>query len=232
VGLGVALFSRSGDSAAPTPTSPSTAPAALDNPSQTPPAPTVPLSALPALLLDAAAINSIEGASDIALKSDPSGSTSVYFGLDNDRPECGEVQGPALQEVLDGSGWIGVRTQEFSDPGADQHLIHNAAIYFPDAKAANDFAAKQAQAWAKCDGATLHIKPHTETPSNWLVGTATDRDGMLSITNTQEGGGGWQCQRALTARSNIVIDIRSCGENRTEQAIGIAARMAERVTTH
>jgi hypothetical protein len=231
-GLGIAIASRTDGSASPAVASAANVFGAVTNPSQAPPAATVPLSALPGLLLDPATINSIEGATDISLKSESSDNTSAYVGLDNDRPECGEVQGPALQVVLDNSGWIGVRTQALSDPDGSRHLIHNAAIYFPVANAANDFAARQAQAWAKCNGATLHISPPGEGPSIWLVGTAVSRDGMLSITNTQEGGGGWQCQRALTVRNNIVIDTRSCGDDRTDQATTIAARMAERLTIH
>ncbi len=202
------------------------------SPGPAPQAPTVPLSALPGLMLDVATINSIEGATDIAPSPDSGNDNTAYGGLSTDRPECSEIQAPALQSELDGSGWIGVRTQSLQDrAGGVRHLNHNAAIYFATAKAANDFAAKQARAWPQCNGASLHLTVNREPTSIWIAGTATSRDGMLSITNTQEGAGGWQCQRALTARNNIVIDVRSCGENRTDQAVTIATRMAERVTT-
>ncbi|OBG66737.1 hypothetical protein A9X05_08535 [Mycobacterium sp. E3298] len=205
--------------------------AAPVSPGPAPEAPTVPLSALPGLLLDVAMINSIEGATDIAPAPDSGNDHTAYSGLTTDRPECGEIQAPALESELDGSGWIGVRTQSLQDRDGARHLNHSAAIYFGTAKAANDFAAKQAQAWPRCNGASLHLTTRREPTSVWTAGTATNRDGMLSITNTQEGAGGWQCQRALAARNNIVIDVRSCGENRTDQAITIATRMAERVTT-
>ncbi|WP_156746579.1 sensor domain-containing protein [Mycobacterium sp. E1715] len=205
--------------------------AAPVSPGPAPEAPTVPLSALPGLLLDVATINSIEGATDIAPAPDSGNDHTAYSGLTTDRPECGEIQAPALESELDGSGWIGVRTQSLQDRDGARHLNHSAAVYFGTAKAANDFAAKQAQAWPRCNGASLHLTTRREPTSVWTAGTATNRDGMLSITNTQEGAGGWQCQRALAARNNIVIDVRNCGENRTDQAITIATRMAERVTT-
>lgn len=75
-------------------------------------------------------------------------------------------------------------------PEGARHLNHSAAIYFATAKAANDFAAKQAQAWPKCNGASLHLTVRREPTSIWMAGTATNRDGMLSITNTQEGAWG------------------------------------------
>ncbi|EFG79729.1 hypothetical protein HMPREF0591_0350 [Mycobacterium parascrofulaceum ATCC BAA-614] len=213
----------------PAPTS-STAPI---DPGPPPQPPTVPLSALPGLMLDVATINSIEGATDIAPFPGDSGQDDYAFtGVSTDRPECGEIHLPAQDVELDNTGWVGVRTQSLGDAKAATHINHSAAIYFATAKAANDFAAKQAQAWPKCNGATLHVSERGYPGSIWIAGTATNHQGMLSITNTQEGGGGWQCQRALTARNNIVIDVRSCGANRTDQAITIATRMAERVTPH
>ena len=195
------------------------------------PAPVVALSALPGLLLDTATINSIEGTRNIAVLA--AGETALaYSGLDNDRPDCGEIQGPALQSALDNSGWVGVRTQSLSDPvgpNGNEHLINNAVIYYPTAQAANDFAAKQADAWARCNGATLHTTSSSDAPSIWLVATTTKEGGVLSVTTTQEGGGGWGCQHALAVRSNIVTDSRSCGESRTDQARSMASRMADRI---
>lgn len=202
------------------------------DPGPAPQAPTVPLSALPGLMLDVATINSIEGATDIAPQPDDNGKDDyAYSGVSTDRPECSEIHAPAMESELDNSGWIGVRTQSLQDRDGARHRNHSAAIYFATAKAANDFAAKQALAWPKCNGATLHLTERGYPGSIWIAGTTTNHDGMISITNTQEGGGGWQCQRALTARNNIVIDVRSCAANRTDQAITIATRMAERVTT-
>lgn len=193
------------------------------------PAATMPLSALPGLRLDVATINSIEGATNIAPRAEVTNDAAAYIGGDNDHPECGEIHGVALQKDLDNSGYLAVRTQALQDPRQTDHVIDDGAIYFSSAKAANDFVAKQAQAWPKCNGATLHPAPAPgESPSIWMVGTAANHDGMLTVTNTEEGAEGWQCQRALTARNNVVIDVRDCGV--TPQAITIATRMADRVT--
>lgn len=193
------------------------------------PAATMPLSALPGLRLDVATINSIEGATNIAPRAEVTNDAAAYLGGDNDHPECGEIHGVALQKDLDNSGYLAVRTQALQDPRQTDHVIDDAAVYFSSAKAANDFVAKQAQAWPKCNGATLHPAPAPgESPSIWMVGTAANHDGMLTVTNTEEGAEGWQCQRALTARNNVVIDVRDCGM--TPQAVTIATRMADRVT--
>ncbi|CDO91332.1 hypothetical protein AWC29_06515 [Mycobacterium triplex] len=190
---------------------------------------TVPLSALPGLLLDVATISSIEGATNIAPTPDAGSDDVAYSGVNTDRPECGEIQIPALESELEGTGWVGIRTQSLQDPKVVEHLDNSAAIYFTTATAASDFVAKQAAAWPKCNGATLRLLERGQPDSIWMASTVANRDGMLSIINTQEGAGGWQCQRAMTARNNIVIDVRSCGNNRTDQGLKIATRMADRV---
>lgn len=194
------------------------------------PSATMPLAALPGVRLDVAAINDIEGATNLAPRLGMSGDSFAYLAGDNDRPECGEVHGVALQNALDNSGYVAVRTQALDDPHQDEHIVDDAAEYFSTGQAARDFVAKQAQSWPKCNGLSVRPTPAPgKEPSTWMVGTVTNRDGMLTVISTQEGGEGWQCQRAMTARYNVVIDVRDCGMNRTDQAITIATRMADRV---
>lgn len=209
--------------AAPTSSTTSTSP----SPSSAPEA-TMPLSALPGVLLDVGTLNSMLGATNLAPRADVSeNDTKAFTGGDNDHPECGGVHNAALQRELDNSGYVAVRIQAVSDPHLTENIVDDGAIYYSTAKAANDFVAKQAQAWAKCNGVTLHPDP---ADGIWMVGTVANRGGMVSVISTQEGAEGWQCQRALTARNNVVIDVNSCGFNRTDQAIAIATRMADRVT--
>lgn len=212
---------------APSSSATSTAP----SPSSTPAA-TMPLSALPGVLLDVTTLNSMLGVSNLTPRADVSRNDTLAFsGGDNDHPECGGVHHPALQRELDNSGYLGVRIQAVSDPRMTENIVDDGAIYYSTAKAANDFVDKQAQAWEKCNGITLHPDPALHD-GIWMVGTVANRGGMVSVINTQEGAEGWQCQRALTARNNVVIDVNSCGFNRNDQAIAIATRMADRVTPH
>ena len=209
--------------ASPAPDSPSLSVA----PSQAPPAPTVPLEALPRLLLDAGTVNGIEAATDIRVMPDAH-ADSPFSELSSDRPDCEGIQHPALTEALRGSGYLGVQTQFLRGDG---HLVSQAVIDYPSAESATRFAAQQAENWGKCDGKPLTLTNPAEGSITFTVGTVTNRGGMLSVVFTQEGARGWGCQRALTARNNVVIDTRSCGFNRTDQATTAAARMADRVTT-
>lgn len=35
--------------------------------------------------------------------------------------------------------------------------------------------------------------------------------GTLSTSKVQEASNGWACQRALTVRNNVVVDVATCG---------------------
>jgi hypothetical protein len=203
-------------------------PSPLVEPSQAPPAPTVPLDALPGLLLDPATVNNIEGAADIRLIPDPN-EDSAFAELSTDRPECEGIQHPALTEALHGTGYLTAQTQALR---GEHHLVAQAVIDYPNAAAATKFAAQQAENWTKCNGKPITLTSPAEGSINFAVGTVTNSNGMLTVLFTQEGARGWACQRALTTRNNIVIDTRSCGFHRTDQAITAAAKIADRVPTH
>lgn len=204
---------------------------AATNPTPAPP-PLVAIDALPGLLLDPAVVNNIEGTTNVALDPDPNGG-NAFQDVQTDRPECQGIEHPAMLSSLQGSGWMAAHSQVLHEPGRDwNHLITNAVINFPNPLLANDFATKQAQAWARCAGRTLTASAPGEAPNTWSVGTTSNHNGMLSVLLTQEGDPRWGCQRALTARNNIVVDTRSCGLHRTDQALAIATKIADRITAN
>ncbi len=54
--------------------------------------------------------------------------------------------------------------------------------------------------------------------------------GTLSTSEVQEGGDGWSCQRALTVRNNIAIDVLACASPLAGgSAVDIAEQIAAKV---
>jgi hypothetical protein len=197
------------------------------------PGPIVPMDALAGLLPDAATVNRIEGTTDITQQfgDDP----LIPFDVTTNRPECGSIEAPANKTALQGSRYLAVQTQFLRDGHGGvgdeyKHHISNALIYYPTAEAAAAYAAKQAAAWPACTGKSLtaHAAGDPEL-TIWWPGPVTNHDGILSVINAEEGGAGWACQRALTARNNVVIDTRICITNPTDQAIRFATSIADRV---
>jgi hypothetical protein len=62
------------------------------------------------------------------------------------------------------------------------------------------------------------------------MGAASDRDGMLSMVHTEEDTDtGWACERALTIRNNVAVDVEACTEHRTDQGEVVATAIAAKV---
>jgi translation initiation factor IF-2 len=53
-------------------------------------------------------------------------------------------------------------------------------------------------------------------------------DGLLSARITPEGGNGWNCQRALTVRNNVAVDVTGCSYRQGDFGINIARQIADR----
>jgi hypothetical protein len=194
----------------------------------TPPA-VVEVSALPGLLLDPATVNSLEGA--IAMVAQPDSKPNIPYTGETNRPECAGLAHPAMRTALEGSGWVGMHAQYLREPGDGwNHAVTQAVISYANAEGASAYASKQAENWAKCTGKTLTVTTTTASVT-WSAGRVISRDGVLTALLTQEGAEGWACQRALIARSNVVIDTRTCGDNVIDQAATIARKIADRITT-
>jgi hypothetical protein len=230
VGAGALIAVAGRSQSTPAPSSAS-APAASAStspaPSEATPVPNVGIEALAGLMLDAGIVNGIEGATDIRLVHDPN-SGAPFSEMPTDKPECAGIAHPAQIDTLRGSGYLGAHTEKLD---GDIHFVAEAVIDYPSAAAASKFAAQQAENWSKCDGKPLTLISPSEGSTTVAVGPVTNTNGMLSVVFTEEGGRGWGCQRALTTRNNIVIDTRSCGYNRSDQAIQEATRIADRVNT-
>jgi hypothetical protein len=208
--------SASGESALASAPAPTTAPPAV-----------VDVSALPGLLLDAATVNSLEGA--IAIQAQPDPKANIPYTGETNHPECAGLAHPATRTALEGSGWVGMHAQFLREPGDEwNHAVTQSVISYANAEGASAFAAKQAENWARCTGKSLTMTTKTSSVT-WSVGPVDSRDGVLTALLTQEGAGGWACQRALIARNNIVIDTRTCGDNVVDQAATIARKIAERI---
>jgi PknH-like extracellular domain len=98
---------------------------------------------------------------------------------------------------------------------------------FPTMEKAGALFEASAQQWPACRQYT-----HTQSESQWSVGTISNANGMLSTTASQQNASapGWGCGRALAHRNNVIIDINSCSANAGDSALTIADQIAAKVT--
>jgi PknH-like extracellular domain len=154
--------------------------------------------------------------------------------------ECLYMTGPGLAPVYAGSGSSAVRAERVAAPspgptGANPNA-NQFVVSFPSAQQASAFFTTSSQRWPACANRqdTVPAGDAGSASAQWKVGPVSSANGVLSttvfISLTKKGETKSQsCQRALTVRNNIAIDVSGCGENPDGMGVAIANRIADKV---
>jgi hypothetical protein len=142
------------------------------------------------------------------------------------------VWAEAQQASYQGSGWTAVRVQQLKDRRVNaDHVAYQAVVAFPDALGAHDFYAGQVSGWAKCDNRRVDLHdPGDPNAHYWSLSKAGNEDGVLTIERLEEEDAGWSCQRALTAKNNIIVDASACAFNLDGRGAQIARQIAQKIS--
>jgi hypothetical protein len=192
----------------------------------------VAVSALDGLLLDPGQINSALSAT--SMKVWFSAKAMWDWGSNITDKNCLAIDGPAQDRVYANTGWTALRGQRVDDSVDDSkkrnHYAIQAVVAYPSAHDASAFYHASVQGWPSCSNRRFSDVTQGQPDVVWTVGAITNVNGTLSTSQVQEGGDGWACQRALTIRNNIAIDIVACSYNQSgSPAIDIAAQIAAKV---
>ncbi len=192
----------------------------------------VAVSALDGLLLDASQINSALSAT--SMKVWFSGKVMWDWSTSVSDTTCLAIDGPAQDKVYANTGWTAIRGQRLDDSVDDskkrKHFAIQAVVVFPSAQDASAFYDSSTQTWPACSNRRFSDLNPGKPDTVWTVSGTTNDNGMLTASEVQEGGDGWTCQRALTARNNVAIDIVTCSYSQSDAvAVGIAQQIAARV---
>ncbi|OHV04964.1 sensor domain-containing protein [Mycobacterium talmoniae] len=139
---------------------------------------------------------------------------------------CASAYAPATTTAYDGSGFTGIAVQGFRGPGNTVATsVIQAAAKFPDAAAAQAFLDQQFTAWGGCkftqvtadygDGTTAHRK-------FTAPGKSPGKDGdTLVLTGLESSApGAPSCDRAMTIKSDVVVDVVVCKDGSDGQNAG------------
>jgi hypothetical protein len=194
----------------------------------------VAVSALDGLLLSADQVNGALGATSVKVWMNAKGMWNWSSGVSD--KNCLAIDGPAQEKVYAGTGWTAMRGQRLDDSVDDSkkrtHYAIQAVVAYPSAHDANGFYDASVQSWSNCSNRRFSDVAANQPDTVWTVAGITKDNGMLSTSEVQEGGDGWTCQRALTVRNNVAIDVVSCaysqvGAPATDIAAQIAAKVAK-----
>lgn len=202
--------------------------------SSTPPPP-VAAAALDGLLLSPDQINTAVGATGMRVTADHSGLADVSAHVPD--KDCRAIQSAGETSAYTGRGWSAAREQELEDGpdiAHDKNYVIQWVVSFPSADQAAAFFTASAQRWLACSNRTFTYtfnQPGTPDTTD-DAGPVSNRNGILTDTYTQEGTGGWACQRALTVTNNVATDITACSFNPDDSAVNIAHQIAAKVAKH
>ncbi|GAA4536040.1 sensor domain-containing protein [Mycobacterium paraffinicum] len=155
--------------------------------------------------------------------------------------DCVYAIGPGQAPVYAGSGYTAVSGDDEvaslppnsnePDPEVGQVLV-----LFPSPKEANAFFSSSAQRWPACANRQFTTPAGQDTPeTGWQVGPVSNANGMLSttLTMTLRDNGNvlltMTCQRALTVRNNVAIDVGVVRKEPADLAVKLAGQIAGRV---
>jgi hypothetical protein len=143
------------------------------------------------------------------------------------KPECLGALAAIQSSVYQGSGYTAVRGQALNveEP---PHFVYEAAVNFPSAEQALAFVRTSADKWPACVGQLLTVTTPNKT-FHWNFANPTGVPPKITQVHTQLHGAR-TCQHALSAVSNVVIDVVACGAQITDEGSGIADQMAAKVT--
>jgi serine/threonine kinase PknH len=180
------------------------------------------------ILLSALDINSIMGASEMAGAGEPQAELS-NTASQNIAIACRATMYPADQAVYGPSPYTGVSTQKLYEPVEDNdHWVQQAAISYRSAEAARASLNNSMDYWKACGQKVTNVGQGRD--ANWALGPViTLGDDTISQTRSQEDRNGWDCQRALRAVANVVLDVMACSYDVKNQAVEIVDKMTPKV---
>lgn len=135
-----------------------------------------------------------------------------------------------LSDVYRGTGYLQTHWGRWSAPKPAYLMVFQGAVLYPTSLKANDFLTQSSKKWSECVGKSISRK-FDDGSDVMTIGTPTTTDGMVSVVNLFEGGGGSGCSHSLTARANIVIEAMVCTDTdlTTERSQSVASAIADRI---
>lgn len=143
--------------------------------------------------------------------------------------ECAGAILPAAATTYSGSGARSTYVQALHDQDPSTPItVFNAVTTFMTESAAAAFVNQQPSTWQGCQAGPIVLDPDKDKPLTWTIRNVAQRDNMLSA-NTSLGGAPATCQRVMTAKRNVVIDVTACSGNPGDSGVALASMIAERM---
>lgn len=177
-------------------------------------------SAINTVLLPIDEINDILGTTGLKITSDIKDMTDSSDKVSD--VDCLGAMFGAEEPVYKGSDWTAVRDVVAREPENDNdYWVEQTVVIYPESGNADRFLQRSRSIWQKCSASSLAVDTEG-TSSLWEFSDVSSGDGLISQTATQEDAGGWGCQHALAAASNMTAETWVCAYNLADEAVTMA----------
>ncbi|MDP9166993.1 MAG: sensor domain-containing protein [Actinomycetota bacterium] len=188
----------------------------------------VPADALPGYLLTAEEVGTVlqtdgmvTGRLTEALTSD--GSVAPHG--------CANAWAPADRSTYRGYEYTGLARQSVTHDPRDDTAVVEAAISFADAATPKAVVEQMRATWAGCAGKTFITDLGDGRPVMFMLKSRMDDDDVTTLfVRPPASAPGPTCQRAVTARRNVVVDVLACSPTAGNFGAMIAAAIATKIS--
>lgn len=144
---------------------------------------------------------------------------------DVSEPECLGALYTAEEPVYQDTGYTAVLTRLASEPEDDyEHWVEETAVVVPSAAAAENFVDDSAAQWENCADRTVSISGG-DGWYDWEMGEVTYDGGILRQKSTAVDSVQWECEHAIAAASNAVVEASVCAERIGDEAMTLITEM-------
>ncbi len=154
--------------------------------------------------------------------------------------ECLYALNPGEAPVLADSGFTGFNGDDdvAKPPAGSTDIppeVTQVVVVFPSANEANAFFTTSSQRWPACNDRQFTTPADADTPElQWKVGSTSNTNATLTTTLSMSGTKNGtthtaSCQRALTVRNNVAIDVSVCRNDPADLGVQVANQIAGKV---
>ncbi|STZ59431.1 sensor domain-containing protein [Mycolicibacterium tokaiense] len=184
---------------------------------------------LPALLLTADQVGEITG---VEL---PEASVADTYLTEGVPADCRWAWEPAVEDTYVDAAPTGVAHAVLYTPDGSGLQVHQALVTVANEATADTFLAALPDSWTACADAVIETGPRRRVtgvaPGYQFGGVVVDEVGRtVSISRTSLSSGS-ECQRTVTTRTNVIVDVSVCGDTAAGQLETIVERLADNVET-
>ncbi|OBK46775.1 sensor domain-containing protein [Mycobacterium sp. 1081908.1] len=184
------------------------------------------------LLLSAGDVNSVGHTRGMTLRTPIAKMGHAEDLVSN--PSCLDAYSPIQAAAYQGSNWTAVQGQILDDAASPadpiKHALVQALVAFRDADSAQQYFGQAKPRWSACANRPLTVNRPGRSPVRWTFGDLAATDSTLSILQTEEGGGGFACHRAMGLANNVIIDALWCGTDTSNQAGQVVGKIAAAIS--